>query len=115
MKLFVSKSAVLSLALLVSPMIAMETPVAPKASGVCAKVGEFVGSVKAQLPAMPVMPSKEEAKAMVKNAPKAAVEFAKAHPYKATAIVAATAAVAYAFYKVCTAKKAKTTKVVVAK
>jgi hypothetical protein len=128
MKLFVSKSVVLSLALLVCPMIAMETPVAPvaqaaevakeavvavKSSGVCAKVGEFVGSVKAQLPAMPAMPTKEEAKAMVKNAPQAAVEFAKAHPYKATAIVAATAAVAYAIYKVCTAKKAKTKVVVV--
>lgn len=128
MKLFVSRSAVLSLALLVSPIIAMEAPVNQAAQVAAAevkgaaqgfkigvKVGEFVGSVKAKLPSMPVMPSKEEAKAMVKNAPKAAVEFAKAHPYKATAIVAATAAVAYAIYKVCTAKKADKTKVVVVK
>lgn len=135
MKLFVSKSAVLSLALLVSPMIAMEAPVAPVAQAakevvvatkagtqgftqgfkLGAKVGEFVGLVKAKLPSMPAKPTMAEAKAAIKNAPKAAVEFAKAHPYKATAIIAATAAVAYAIYKVCTAKKADKTKVVVVK
>jgi hypothetical protein len=127
MKLFVSKSAVLSLALLVCPMIAMETPVAPvaqsakeavasvKSCGVCTKVGEIVNSVKAKLPSMPAKPTMAETKAAIKNAPKAAVEFAKAHPYKATAIVAATAAVAYAIYKVCTAKKADKTKVVLVK
>lgn len=78
-----------------------------KASSFGAKVGEFFGSVKAKLPAMP---SKAEAIAAIKNAPKATVEFAKAHPYKTAAIVAGTAAVVYAVYKVCTAKKAKTAK-----
>ncbi|GMU19517.1 MAG: hypothetical protein AMXMBFR12_07090 [Candidatus Babeliales bacterium] len=110
------KVSALSLVLLMPVAgFAVELPVEVKPCTVCEKVGNFVNSVKAKLPSMPAMPSKEEATAMVKNAPKAMKEFAQAHPYKTTAIIAATAAVAYAVYKVCTAKKAKTTKVVVVK
>lgn len=108
----------LSLALLVSQAGAMESaPAAPvaktaKASAegfkLGAKVGELVGKVKANLPSMPARPTTEQIK-----------EFAKANPVKAvvygTAVVAAVAAVVYTVYKACTAKKAKNTKVVVAK
>lgn len=108
MKLVV-KSA-LSLALLLPvASFAVEAPaVKPGFVGqATAHVVNFAHSVRAKLPAMP---SKEQAVAAVKGAPKAAYEFAKAHPYKSAAIVAGTAAVVYAVYKVCTAKKAKTAK-----
>lgn len=99
------KISALSLALLLPvATFAAESAVVKPSFG--AKVTEVVSLVKAKLPAMP---TKEQAKAMVKNAPKATCEFVKAHPYKATAIVAATAAVAYVVYKVCTAKKATKT------
>lgn len=126
MKLVVN-STLLSLALLIFQAHAMEAPakaaevvkeveVAAKAGAegfnLGLKVGEFIGSVKAKLPAMP---SKEEAKSAVLNAPHAAVAFAKEHPYKTAGILAATAVVAYAVYKVCTAKKAEKTKVVIVK
>jgi hypothetical protein len=50
----------------------------------------------------------------VQNSP-SFLEFVKAHPIRTGVIVAATAAVAYAVYKVFTGKKAKKTKVVVVK
>lgn len=99
------KISALSLALLLPVATFAAEPAVVKPS-FGAKVTEVVSLVKAKLPAMP---TKEQAKVMVKNAPKATYEFVKAHPYKATAIVAATAAVAYAVYKVCTAKKATKT------
>lgn len=133
MKLF-AKSVVLSLALLASAgevntmepaptvtekvvEVAKETGAAAKGFsygfGLGEKCGEFIGKIKAKLPSKPVMPTAEQVKTAIKNAPKDTVAFAKAHPYKFTAILAATAAVAYAVYKVCTAKKASKTKTVV--
>lgn len=111
------KVSALSLVLLMPVAgFAVEFPVEVKPCTVCEKVGNFVNSVKAQLPAMPALPkSTEEAKAMIKGAPQAIKEFAQAHPYKATAIGAAILATSYVIYKVCTAKKAKSTKVVVVK
>lgn len=83
--------------------VAQKAATTVKKAGVGTKVSEFFGSVKSALP------SKEQAKAMVKNAPKATYEFVKAHPYKAAGIAAVTAVVAYVVYKVCTAKKATKT------
>lgn len=124
------KISALSLALLVSQAQAMEAPLPTEpvvveaikevATGakVVAKsfnVGEFIGSVKAKLPAMPARPTAQEVKASLANAKDTVVAYAHAHPYKTGAMVVATAAVAYAVYKVFTAKKAKNTKVVVVK
>lgn len=128
------KISALSLALLVSQAQAMEAPlptepvvveaikevatgakVAAKSFNVGEKVGEFIGSVKAKLPAMPARPTAQEVKASLANTKDTVVAYAHAHPYKTGAMVVATAAVAYAVYKVFTAKKAKNTKVVVVK
>jgi hypothetical protein len=125
------KISALSLALLVSQAQAMEAPLPTEpvvveaikevatSAKVAAKsfnVGEFIGSVKAKLPAMPARPTAQEVKASLANAKDTVVAYAHAHP-KTTAIfaVATAAAVVYAVYKVCTAKKAKNTKVVVVK
>ena len=125
MKIF-AKSVVLSLALLVSQVNAMEpaptvadhvveaahnattvAKIATKSFVAGEKVGEVVGTVKAHLPSTPVRPTFQDIKASLGNAKDTVVAYAIAHPYKATAIVAATAAVVYAVYKVCTAKKNK--------
>lgn len=101
--------SVLSLALLVPAVsFTAEPAVAAKTCTVCEKVGNVVKSVKAQLPSV------EAAKTMVKNAPKNLVAYAKDHPVKFGAIVAVTAAVVYAAYKLCKSSK-KETKVIVVK
>lgn len=105
--------SMLSLALLLPiATVASEEGAAKAGYNIGQKVGQAVGAVRAKLPAMP---TKEQAKEAVINAPKLAAAYAKEHPYKAAAIVATTAAVAYVVYKVCTAKKAEKTKVVIVK
>ena len=86
---------------------------AAKGFAVGEKVGEVVGKIKASMPSMPARPTGQEVKASLVNAKDTVVAYAKEHPYKTTAIIAATAAVVYGVYKICTAKKAKAKVVVV--
>ncbi len=135
---FVSKSVVLSLALLFCPAQAM-LPVAAAVAGAAeiaevgveavkdavvaiapaaqvaeaksfalgVKVGEFVSSVRAKLPAMPARPTTEQAKKAVQDAKDVVVTYAHKHPYAATAIAAAALTITgYAIYKYYQSKKA---------